>query len=271
MRKGFYMKEERIVSIDQFIAMTSSENLQIEGFQGQNYKDVLVEIEIGENGKIKLLRYQLLNCPGKEKWIDGTDIKIKSTRDFFDTLLLQKGSFKLNEQGDFSGLRFLPLLSLASLNDHWEFLNGENSSQLLYADLVKGKITHCMGFKKIGENQHFIEPSEATPAFWQEIYKLFLDKELSSKQRNQIVVLAALVAQMPDICTKHGWNVENADGEIRLKSPSATVIDLDNLRVRFNDKQVVEVYSPAEDGKEYNLSEDVAFEMQNRMSDTLEL
>jgi hypothetical protein len=50
--------------------MTSSENLQIEGFQYQNYKDVLVEIEIGENGKIKLLRYQLLNCPGEEKWID---------------------------------------------------------------------------------------------------------------------------------------------------------------------------------------------------------
>lgn len=265
------MKEERILSIDQFIEMTTSENFEIKSFQESNHKDVLVELEIGENGKIMLLRYQLLNCPGEEKWIDGTDIKIKSTRDFFDTLLLQKRNFKLNEQGDFSGLRFLPLLSLALLNDHWEFVNDENSSQLLYADLVKGKITHCMSFRKSGEDKHFIEPSENIPVFWQEIYKQFLEEELSTQQRNQIVVLAALVAQMPDICTKHGWNVENANGEIRLKSPSATVIDLDNLRVRFNDKQVVEVYSPAEDGKEYNLSEDVAFEMQNRMSDSFEL
>lgn len=265
------MKEERILSIDQFIEMTTSENFEIEDLKESNNKDVLVELEIDENGKMKLLRYQLLNCPDEKKWFDGTDIKIKSTRDFFDTLLLQKESYKLNEQGNFSGLRLLPLLPLASINDHWEFVNGENRSQLLYADLVKGRIAHCMGFKEIGEDQHFIEHSETIPMFWQEIYKQFLEKEVSTKQRNQIVVLSALVAQMPDICTKHGWNVENADGEIRLKSPSATVIDLDNLRVRFNDKQVVEVYSPAEDGKEYNLSEEVESEMQDRMSDNLEL
>ena len=265
------MKEERILSIDQFIAMTIGDNFKIEDLKESNNKDVLVEIEIGENGKVKLLRYQLLNCPGEKKWIDGTDIKIKSTRDFFDTLLLQKGSYKLNEQGNFSGLRLLPLLPLASINDHWEFVNGENNSQLIYADITKGKITYCMGFRKKGEDQHYIEPSENIPVFWQEIYKQFLEKELSTKQRNQIVVLAALVAQMPDICTKYGWNVENEDGAIRLKSPSAIEIDLDNLKVRFNDKQAVDVYSPTEEGKEYNLSEEVESEMQNRMSDNLEL
>lgn len=265
------MKEERILSIDQFIAMTTSENFKIEDLKESNNKDVLVEIEIGENGKITILRYQLLNCLGEENWIDGTEIKVKSTRDFFDALLLQKRSFKLNEQGNFYGLRFLPLLSLALPNDHWEFVSDEKSSQLLYADLVKGKITHSMGFRKNEKDKHFIEPSETIPAFWQEIYKQFLDKELSTKQRNQIVVLAALVAQMPDICTKYGWNVENEDGEIRLKSPSATIIDLDNLRVRFNDKQNLEVYTTTEDGKEYNLSEEVESEMQDRMSDNIEL
>ncbi len=265
------MKEERILSIDQFIEMTTSDNFKIEDFQKSNHKDLLVELEIGENGKMKLLRYQLLNCPDEKKWIDGTDIKIKSTRDFFDTLLLQKESYKLNEQGNFSGLRLLPLLPLASINDHWEFVNGENNSQLIYADITKGKITYCMGFRKKGKDQHYIEPNENIPVFWQEIYKQFLEKELSTEQRNQIVVLAALEAQMPDICTKYGWNVENEDGEIRLKSPSATIIDLDNLRARFNDKQNIEVYTTTEDGKEYNLSEEVESEMQDRMSDNIEL
>ena len=265
------MKEERILSIDQFIEMTTSDNFKIEDFQKSNHKDLLVELEIGENGKMKLLRYQLLNCPDEKKWIDGTDIKIKSTRDFFDTLLLQKESYKLNEQGNFSGLRLLPLLPLASINDHWEFVNGENNSQLIYADITKGKITYCMGFRKKEKDQHYIEPDENIPVFWQKIYKQFLEKELSTKQRNQIVVLAALEAQMPDICTKYGWNVENEDGEIRLKSPSATIIDLDNLRARFNDKQNVEVYTTTEDGKEYNLSEEVESEMQDRMSDNIEL
>lgn len=265
------MKEERILSIDQFIAMTTSENFKKEDFQKLNHKDLLVELEIGENGKMKLLRYQLLNCFDEKKWIDGTDIKIKSTRDFFDTLLLQNESYKLNEQGNFSGLRLLPLLPLASINDHWEFVSDEKSSQLLYADLVKGKITHSMGFRKNEKGKHFIEPNENIPVFWQEIYKQFLEKELSTKQRNQIVVLAALEAQMPDICTKYGWNVENEDGAIKLKSPSATIIDLDNLRARFNDKQNVEVYTTTEDGKEYNLSEEVESEMQDRMSDNIEL
>ena len=265
------MKEEKILSIDQFISLIKNKRIEIKAIKNPNEQDIQVELEKDENGNMRLIRYKLLKLSQKSEWVDEIDLNIESAKDFFDELLLQKRSFRLNKQGDFDGLRFLPLLPLSLLNDHWEFVSEGNSAYLLYADLIEGKVTYNMGFRNEEEGSYALETPEAIPTFWQEIYEQFANKKINLNQRNQIVVLAAIKAQMPDICTKYGWNVEEDNGKVILKSPSGALIDLDSLEVRFDSKQNAEVFMPMQDGKEYNLTEEVDFEMQKRMSDGLEL
>ena len=100
------MKEEKILSIDQFISLIKHKRIEIKAIKNPNEQDIQVELEKDENGNMRLIRYKLLKLSQKSEWVDEIDLNIESAKDFFDELLLQKRSFRLNKQGDFDGLRF---------------------------------------------------------------------------------------------------------------------------------------------------------------------
>ena len=84
------MKEEKILSIDQFISLIKNKRIEIKAIKNPNEQDIQVELEKDENGNMRLIRYKLLKLFQKSEWVDEIDLNIESAKDFFDELLLQK-------------------------------------------------------------------------------------------------------------------------------------------------------------------------------------